>query len=380
MAAAVDDVYQAPSGAVLLAGRTSPIPSWLRGAAPGEWVEVPNSQPSTADGLVPAVSGSMGSRANMVNAWCGAASYGTRFLIHGGGHADYGGNEIGYIDLGASDPEWGLLVERTPVSDLLGGSNYYADGRPTSRHTYYAMTVLPINGVDRFLRFNGWMGFAYNGSPVGGSADVRTTKVDGFRLDTMEWEPAALGDVPEIVGSETPFAVDRTTGDCYAWRSSPQRVYRWQASTQASAKLADLSGTEGAGGACVFDHGNGRLVRFMGQGSAGCVYYTVATSSKSTASLSGPGASVLTSPGEQSVKGWGAAHDTKRNVAWLMTNSAQLLRVSLDDFYVEAVDVGGEVASSATNGVWGKLQYIEKLDAIAYLAKWDSPVLMMRCF
>ena len=378
MATAVDDSYSAPSGATLRAGRYEALPAWLAGAVPGQWVAVPGGQPSAAAGLAPAVAGSMGYQSGMVNAWNGAFADGTRFMIHGGGHADYGGNEIGVIDLSSETPAWGLLVERTPVADLLGGSNYYADGRPTSRHTYYAMAVAEVGGVKRLLRFNGWMGFAYNGTPVGGSADVRTVAVDGFRLDTNAWEPGAFGNVTTITGSETSFAMDPTTGDCYAWHGANNTVQKWSAATQTCSQIADMSGTEGTGGACAFDAVNQRLIRFAGREGAKCVYCDVSTGAKVTPTLTGPDAGDISSLSGNNV-GWGRALDTRRNVAWLMSNAGVLWKIRLSDFYVERVDASGEEPSYSTNGVWGKLQYLPDMDCIVHLANWTSPLLVMRC-
>ena len=379
MAAAVDDSYSAPSGATLRAGRYEALPAWLAGAVPGQWVAVPGSTPSGSAGLVPAVSGSMGSQSAMVNAWNGAAIDGARLLVHGGGHADYGGNEIGALGLAADEPAWDLLVERTPVADLLGGSNYYADGMPTSRHTYYAMAVLTVGGVRKLVRFNGWMGFAYNGTPVGGSADVRTTDIDAFRLDTNVWEPQEYGPVSIITGSETSFAADPVTGDCYAWDGSTNKVQKWTLATDTCAEVADLPGSEGGGGACVFDAENQRLVRFAGRASAKCVYWAVGSGNTKTApTLIGPDAGDISGLTGTNV-GWGAAHDTRRNVAWLMANDGRLWRVRLGDFHVERMPASGATPAEATNGMWGKLRYSEPLDAIVYLANWTSPVLVMRC-
>lgn len=380
MAAPRNNTFSVASGAGVYAGRAAPsgLPSWLAAGAVNEWLQVPNSQPSTATGLQPAVAGTMGSQQYLVNAWNGAFRYGTKYHIHGGGHTDYGGNEIGAIDLSQESPAWDLLVERTPVADLLGGSNYYADGLPTSRHTYYAMAVATVGSVPRLYRFNGWMGFAYNGVPVGGSDNVRTTDVDGFRLDTNAWEPAGFGPVTAITGSESSFAQDPVTGDCFVWHGSTNEIQRYVVATDSCSEVADLSGTEGQGAAMVFDSDNQRLVRFAGRGSHKCTYWDVNAGTKNTPTLTGPDASAISGL-SGSNHGWGIAHDTGRNAAYLMTNAGVLLRVRLDDWYVEEVATTGETPAAATNGTWGKLLYFPDLDCIAYLASWTSPLLAMRC-
>lgn len=354
-------------------------PSWLAAGAVNEWVQVPNGQPSTAGGLAPAVAGSMGAQSGMVNAWSGAFRYGNKYHIHGGGHEDYGGNEIGAIDISQESPAWDLLVERTPVADLLGGSNYYADGLPTSRHTYYAMGVATVSGVPRMYRFNAWMGFAYNGPPAGGgAAGVRTTDVDGFRLDTNAWEPAAFGPVTATTGSESSVCQDAVTGDFFCYHGDNGTIQRYVVASDSCTQVADLTGTEGKGAALVYDSANGRLVRFAGLNGHTCTYWDEGANTKNTPTLIGPNASAITGL-VGSNQGWGIAHDTRRNHAYLMTNAGTLLRVRLDDWHVEEIATTGETPSAATNGTWGKLIYFPDLDCIAYLASWTSPLLAMRC-
>lgn len=370
------DSYQAESGETVYVGRFGPsdLPAYLASADPLEWVQA--AAAPSAGGLAPAVAGSMGTQSNMVNAWCGAFVHAGRFHIHGGGHSDYGGNEIGDADLLHDSPAFDLLIERTPVDDLLGGSNYYADGNPTSRHTYYAMFVVEIGGVPRMLRFNGWMGFAYNGVPVGGDADVRTEDVDGFNLDTNEWEPGAYGPVTTITGSETSCAQDPTTGDVYAWHGANNTIQKYTVATDSCAQVADLSGTEGAGAAMVYDAVNSRLVRFAGRASHKCTYWD--GSSKVTPTLIGPDEADISGLSGDN-HGWGIAHDTQRNIAWLLSPALDLYRIRLDDFYVEKVTTTGETLTSPTNQIWGRLKYIPEVDGIAYLANWTTPLLVMRC-
>ena len=370
--------YSAGPGVTIYGGRSASLPSWLAAGAVNEWVQVPNGQPSTATGLQPAVAGSMGSQQYMVNAWNGAFRYSTKYHIHGGGHTDYGGNEIGAIDLNQESPAWDLLVERTAEGDLLGGSNYYSDGLPSSRHTYYAMAVATVASVPRMYRFNAWMGFAYNGVPVGGAADVRTTDVDGFRLDNNAWEPAAFGPVTAITGSESSFAQDPVTGDCFVWHGSDGTIQRYVVATDTCSQVADLTGTDGQGAAMVFDAENQRLVRFAGRGSHKCSYWDVIAGTKNTPTMTGPAASAISGL-SGSNHGWGVAHDTGRNMVYLMTNAGTLLRVRLSDWYVEEITETGEVPSAPTNNTWGRLIYFPDLDCIAYLASWTAPLLAMRC-
>jgi hypothetical protein len=89
--------------------------------------------------------GSLGQQA-MITAWCGGcydSDGDVLWLIQGGGHGDYGGNEPYKIDLSVDNPAWEMV--RAPSTDLSGnGSNgLYGDGRPRSTHTYNKSIYIP---------------------------------------------------------------------------------------------------------------------------------------------------------------------------------------------------------------------------------------------
>lgn len=371
----VYDYYAVASGQDIHGGHGLQVglPAWLQAISVGELASISGTAPSAAARLVPSVAGSMGNQSRITDGWCGAFLHRTRLCIHGGGHGDYGGNEIPGIDLLDDSPVWDLLIERTPVADLLGGSNYYADGMPTSRHTYYGMFVAQVGGIDKMLRFNANMGFAYNGVPVGGAADIRTLDIDAFNLVTNAWEPAAYGPMPRITGSETAMAQHPVTGNIYVWDTS-QRISIYDVSSDTATDLADLAGTEGQGAALVVDAVNGRLVRFAGRASGGVVYYPLAGGSKTTPTLTGPGASALTAALSGERQGWGRAHDTARNHVYLYTNLGAIFRVDLANWIVTEITPTGESLNTPTNAWWGRVQYVPSLDIVVSLANWTSEI------
>lgn len=125
---------------------------------PGHWLEIT----SNADGTIPdthlarvfppraghpawGVSGP----AAVIKAWGGAA-YDTkrrRLILAGGGHGDYGGNEVYAFDLDRL--EWSRLTEPS----ALDAEDDTTDGTPVARHTYDGMEYLP--DLDRVLMFGG---------------------------------------------------------------------------------------------------------------------------------------------------------------------------------------------------------------------------------
>jgi len=84
-----------------------------------------------------------------VGAWSGGVwdSANNRFLIFGGGHTDYNGNEIYAVNF-AANPITMTLVKNpsnpTGVTDnSTSCTGSYTDGNPASRHTYQGLVYLP---------------------------------------------------------------------------------------------------------------------------------------------------------------------------------------------------------------------------------------------
>ena len=90
---------------------------------------------------------------SVIVAWSGAAADvdNNQLYIWGGGHNDYHGNEVYALDLVALSMK--RLNEPSPASAVLDCSDQYADGLPSSRHTYDALTFLP--GEKALFAFGG---------------------------------------------------------------------------------------------------------------------------------------------------------------------------------------------------------------------------------
>lgn len=154
---------------------------------PGEWYMAPNTNVSALDPC-PArncsYSGTDG-QANMMGAWNGGAYDTTRdrLIVWGGGHNDYGGNEIYTFDIATM--AWSMVIGptiTTPAdrSDGPGtnSTNYYHDGRPASRHTANALEYAA--NVDRF--FSLAVGATYGSNPGQGF------NVDSFDFNSNTWK------------------------------------------------------------------------------------------------------------------------------------------------------------------------------------------------
>jgi len=146
MATPRNNAYTGTGGSTLYAGR--PKPAWYESAPSGSWVELPNSTFSTSgvgwagtkpgvlqvDNYLSVVKAWSGGILNTVGVFHGGAFIpGTFLVLFGGGHGDYGGNELYAYGPLQSSPVWRRLNDPTiPAADDVPRLGGY----PVSRHTY----------------------------------------------------------------------------------------------------------------------------------------------------------------------------------------------------------------------------------------------------
>ncbi len=149
--------------------------------SPGQWYEIPNSK------LRPFAPSPQpkGDFRSVINAWCSGA-YDTKrdlYLVWGGGHADYAGNEIYAFSMKTFT--WKRLTEPSafPPGDPYNSGDKYThpDGAPISRHTYDSIDYLPA--VDKFVVAGGF------GIWSSGQFNDHNTYL--FDIDTKTWSPKA---------------------------------------------------------------------------------------------------------------------------------------------------------------------------------------------
>ncbi len=139
------------SATTLTASSGGGIPSALG------WYDIPNTKiqplcPSYSD-----IQENTGCVAVM-SAWNGGLfdTKRNRFIIHGGGHADYAGNEVYAIDLNANPIAPVLLHDASHgagISNLGSCPDTFTDGNPVSAHSYGGLLYLP--NQDLYLRQGG---------------------------------------------------------------------------------------------------------------------------------------------------------------------------------------------------------------------------------
>lgn len=172
MATARNDIYTTTSGGSIFAGISGP-PTWANTLTLGQWGEI---------------SGTSGALGIKLNAYCGLAKLGSRWVSAAtGGHDDSDDNSVVYIDLKANSPTW--IQRKAPSTSTTPNVAYYADGKPSSRHTYF--TTFGIEESNSVLLPG--MRFGYGPAPHADS-------VDEFDFDTNQWR-GIVPDAPGISGS-----------------------------------------------------------------------------------------------------------------------------------------------------------------------------------
>ena len=199
------------------------LPAWLSGATVNEWVSISGTTHAgsaadlTSDG-----------RSTSRLAYSGAGLNGAELILAAcGGHADYSGNEVSSLDLSQNSPAWVLRIARS--GSVQSDVAYYADGKPSSRHTYWSTHYSTTRSRLMLHRSR----FVY------GTA-VSFDDSNGFNLSNNTWDAdntwangntAGCRDSSDNVWAHLDFRTD---------------IYKWTASTDTwSQTLA--SGTTGPG-------------------------------------------------------------------------------------------------------------------------------------
>lgn len=195
-------------------------PAWWNSLAANTWLEFANGDHGVAVAAAgyanPGGSTPLGMMA--YSGGCVDPNTGDYYSPAGGGHGDYAGNEVLKFHTSAEVPTWEV------VGPMIGGSPrptasvtqlvaYYADGRPTSRHTYRSVQWDETN--QRLLLCG------LRAPWHAGGSDVATEPTDAFDLGALDYLPeGALPQVPQ--GADGNRSVlfthrDPSTGKIWAW-------------------------------------------------------------------------------------------------------------------------------------------------------------------
>lgn len=151
----------------------------------------------------------------VMNSWGGGVfdTNRDRLIVWGGGHNDYGGNEIYAFSL--LTLTWTRVTEPSDPAEKnppLGGTRY-SDGRPSSRHTAGALCY----SAQEDALFSTACGASYGSSPI------QNLDVDSFHFTTGTWKtnwPKTPGSDTNDVGNGTLCCYHPITGEIWAHPNS----------------------------------------------------------------------------------------------------------------------------------------------------------------
>lgn len=331
------------------------LPNWVNTLAPMQWYEIPNSAMSTL--VTPAnLYGNSGPSSKVV-AWTSFIldpRSSNVYSVANGGHHDYPGNEVDRLELESNPVRWVRRLDSTPANLVIEDASHYADGRPTSRHSYYGMT---FNESDDRIMLVGAIG-AYG---VGGSFP----SIDSYNIGGNNYSPA--GTHPNLPPGLTNGYVFTTTanpltGDIYvfgSWNSS-----RWTRATNSWLTIGNPGHDLWASGSMsAMDTTRGRILILGGSNSERHLY-TLASNTFSQITLSGVDASKMNTSG-------GALFYVEALDKFIVRLSAAggaVYQIDPVTFEVTSLTTtNGTTVPVTQNGPYNKFLYVPRLHGAVYI-------------
>ena len=290
---------------------------------------------------------------------------GSVYSAANGGHGDYAGNEVNRIKLTDNAPSWTEVRAATPASQVIASTSHYADGRPTSRHTYYGSVFNEVRGRAMTL----------GGSRYGDG--FNTPSVDGFDVSAGDWDAAGTyRSLPSSAGAQGCSYVGRkSTGDVFVFCN--WSVERWSNASNTWTKLLSNSTVYGQASAVAYDTQRNRILLLGGTNNDRGVY-DVAANRMTAVSLTGSGAAGVW-PAVAS--GGGMVYDPLLD-AYLVrpaSSGATVYVINASTFSVSTMSItGGASIPSSTNGVWTRFLYVPQLKGVVYFPSFSGGAWFLR--
>ncbi len=327
-------------------------PAWLAGRAVGVAATIPGTS-------LQALLGTAYADMAIVEAWGGMAASDSRlYFTLNGGHGDSSRNGAEGFNALDDAPKWTVLrassdpaVIPVPPND----AGYYGDGRPVSRHSYFA---------PHFLKSRNEIVHAMLGS-IYGSGNA-TPQVDAFDLTTNDYKPAGtypngpLGVEREGVVCKNPATDELIVGYNWVWyKRAPDGTWSGQLPNITNKLVGFKRGA-------LVDVARNRMVVPGSLTDGGvlalqCVDLT--TFAITSIALTGV-------TGEANLSGPHIVHDTDANVYYIACSSGRIFKVDP----VTGVTVKIATLPAANNGIWSRFAYLPAVKGLVYLPTYASDV------
>lgn len=339
------------------------MPAWRMGQKINEWRQISGSSIQLAEPN-PIPPGNTGPSSKII-AWCGLAldlRNGQVYSAANGGHGDYSGNEVDKLNLQADQPKWQEVSAPTPAKDILQSVEYYADGKPTSRHSYYSQIF--IEQRNRVMNFG--VGSKYGNGYAG-------TAVDGFNSLLNVWDPA--GSFPSLPPSNKGYVIgearakDPATGNVYIFGDFS--VIRWNQQQNNYSVVDSNSVTLGYYASAAFDTSRKRIFLRGGSNSGRGQYLIDTTTNKITKIEISGSRSLDVKSGDSE----GLVYEPQLDAYLLQKGKAggEIIKIDANSFVAEPlVATGGAGIPISANGVFSRFLYVPTLGGVFYYPTYSG--------
>ena len=286
-----------------------------------------------------------------------------RLIVWGGGHNGYWGNEVYSLNL--SNQTFTRL--NTPAIPSPLCTSAYADGTPSSRHTYAGLAYMgPTN--DKMFVYGG----AFACPSGGASSDTWTLNLSNVANPTIAW--AQKDPVNGPPRSSLPCAVS-------AYDPNTNSVFLYDLLNFFKYNLTDNSYTQvgiGLPGLCgyngVIDPGRKLLYMF----GANQVLKVDISGTDPNYAVQDISASVTTCGAMKSGSSPGLAYDSvqQRIVGWSGGDTAYVFNPDANT--CTSVTYPNGPGAAQTNGTYGRFQYFPVLNVFALVNDWQQSAFTLR--
>jgi hypothetical protein len=333
------------------------IPSWVP-ASVGTWAQIPNSNLSSV-APSPTPNGAEGPAAK-VDDWTGFCLDPRTSVVYcadNGGHNGYAGNEVDKLTLETESPAWSQVRAPTSNANLLD-ADYYADGRPTSKHTYYGEWFDSRIGTNGKVMIFG--GSRWN---TGGT----TRQVDAFDINSSDYDASATyPDIPAILIN---FGVQAFAGtqhpstlDCYFCANN--EVHRWTRRTQTWTELNAGVAMKGERAASAVDTSRNRILYVGGMGPD---HHTFSLSSNTATSITLTGAQSSSVANSVDMAMW-YVPEIDRFLVLKADATAPMYQINAATFEVTTFTTsgGGSIPAHTKGSAYTRCLYVARLKSFVW--------------
>jgi len=329
------------------------------------WYQVPNTAISSICPTYPDLQAIEGCPAVMAD-WGGGLfdTKRNRFIIHGGGHTGWYGNEIYAIDLNANPIAPVLINDAShgsAISNIGSCPETFSDGTPNARHTYNGLWYLPTQ--DTYFLYGAGL------SPCGNFSDGQWQ----FSPSSSTWSQQTPSTHPNSKqnGSVPQFAYDSVSDSIYEVEANTGLFWQYSPANVTWTNLASVSACPTDKGTTVIDPVR-RLYLCVGGGAFSTVSLNPPYTAKDVSAAAGCSALV-----DASAPGFTYDPVQKLEVGWVSGNTAYAYNPDTNSCGAISQYTGGP-ATVQSNGTFGRFQYSPALGLFVVVNDISSNVYTLR--